>query len=345
MGTWAAQCTFPAPMPNPKQWAASRARQKLYAALRGCFASRGFDEVETPTLVPAPGMEPHITAFEVPFVPETDVGPKRDALSAHQPRVRDEAAARGRCRAASSRSARCSATARSRATHNPEFTMLEFYRPHADYHAIMADLGGALAAAGARRWAAEQALFARTPFERLTVRDAVLRETGIDLRRTRGRGLAQRAAEAPACAWASATSFDDVFFHLFLQKVEPKLGRERPTFLIEYPASMASLARLKPGDPTVAERFELYARGAGAGERLLRADRRGGAAPRLEERAGARAEGPADVYPLDERVPRGGGPHAALGGCRRGAGPGARCCWSGPTHRRGVALFLPMGFL
>jgi lysyl-tRNA synthetase class 2 len=56
-------------------------------------------------------------------------------------------------------------------------------------------------------------------------------------------------------------SWDDTFFRIFLDQVEPRLGHERPVFLTEYPASMASLARLKPSDPTVSERVELYANG------------------------------------------------------------------------------------
>jgi lysyl-tRNA synthetase class 2 len=100
---------------------------------------------------------------------------------------------------------------------------------------------------------------------------------------------------------ADATSFEDVFFHVFLQRVEATLGVERPAFLIDYPASMASLSRLKPGDPSVAERFELYVRGAelanGFSELTDAVEQR----RRLEEeRAARRAAGRAE-YPLDER--------------------------------------------
>ncbi len=101
-----------------------------------------------------------------------------------------------------------------------------------------------------------------------------------------------------------ATSFDDVFFHLFLQRVEGTLGRERPTYLTEYPASMASLARLKPEDPTVAERVELYAGGLelanGFCELTDAVEQR---ARLLEEQAVPRARRARAVYPLDERVP------------------------------------------
>ena len=56
-------------------------------------------------------------------------------------------------------------------------------------------------------------------------------------------------------------SFDDIFFKVFLEAVEPRLGNPRPTILYDYPSSMAALARLKPGNPHRAERFELYIAG------------------------------------------------------------------------------------
>src|SRR4051812_45671508 len=165
-------------MPNKAQWAASRARQAMYRSLRSWFAEHGYEEVDTPLLVPAPGMEPHITAFEVPFVPETDVGSRKTLYLHTSP---EYAMKRLLADGAGPLFQLCKVFRNGEVSgaHNPEFTMLEFYRPNADYHAIMADLEGAL-----RRVDVElpgPALFSRTPFERLSVRDAVMRETGIDL--------------------------------------------------------------------------------------------------------------------------------------------------------------------
>ncbi|MFL5354461.1 EF-P lysine aminoacylase EpmA [Archangium sp.] len=285
-------------MPNQLQWRSAAARQALYGALRRFFTQLGYLEVDTPLLVPTPGMEPHITAFEAPFVPETDVGQRRPLYLHTSP---EYAMKRLLADGAGPLFQICKVFRNGEVsrTHNPEFTLLEFYRPRADYHAIMADLEGALAEAD--RTVGGDGFFTRTPYERLSVRDAVLRETGVDLR-AHADGLSlKRAAEAAGVRTGDATSFDDVFFHLFLQKVEGKLGWDRPTYLTEYPASMASLARLKPEDPTVAERTELYAKGLelanGFSELTDAVEQR---ARLVEEQEFRRKSGRA-VYPLDER--------------------------------------------
>ncbi|HLL55452.1 MAG TPA: EF-P lysine aminoacylase EpmA [Myxococcaceae bacterium] len=285
-------------MVSPKQFAASRARQKLYAALRSFFSGQGYDEVETPLLVPAPGMEPHITAFEVRFHPETDVGERRTFFLHTSPEF---AMKRLLADGAGPIFQICKVFRNGEISghHNPEFTMLEFYWPNADYHRIMEDLEGALGAADAA--VGGDGFFSRRPYERLTVRDAVLRETGIDLRAHADGASLRQAAVAAGVHVGESESFEDVFFHLFLQKVEHTLGKDRPTFLIEYPASMASLSRLKPGEPTVAERVELYARGTelanGFSELTDAAEQR----KRLEAEQDWRAENGRTVYPLDER--------------------------------------------
>jgi lysyl-tRNA synthetase class 2 len=285
-------------MPTDAQWRAARARQAMYAGLRGFFAGQGYLEVETPCLVPTPGLEPHIDPFEVPFVPQTDVGRRRPLYLHTSP----EYAMKRLLADGSPPLFQLCKTFRNgevSGTHNPEFTMLEFYRPHADYHAIMADLEAALAAVEAAV-APGRGVFSQVPYERLTVRDAVLRHTGIDLFAHADGESLKRAAEGAGIHVGSSSSFDDVFFHVFLERVETKLGHGRPTFLTEYPASMASLSRVKPGDPRVAERVELYADGVelanGFSELTDPVEQR---ARLVDEQAQRRAAG-RPAFPLDE---------------------------------------------
>ncbi|MGC4117377.1 MAG: EF-P lysine aminoacylase EpmA [Myxococcales bacterium] len=290
----------------PKQ-AAARARARLQRSIRDYFAAEGFDEVETPCLVPAPGMEPHILAFEAPFVPETNEG-KSATLYLH---TSPEYAMKRLLAMGFEKVFQLTHVFRNGEIaphHNPEFTMLEFYRAGADYHSLMTDMEellvrGAQAVSGADHLIADgKKVPLPRPFERLTVRDALLSRTGLDLRTLDDGPKLRAAAEAKGFRFSpSARDFDDVFFQLFLTEVEPTLGMERPTFLIEYPASMASLSRLKPGDPSVAERVELYAGGVelanGFSELTDASEQR----KRLVEEQELRRRLGKPVYPLDEK--------------------------------------------
>jgi elongation factor P--(R)-beta-lysine ligase len=286
---------------------AARARARLCAAVRAFFEARGFDEVETPCLVPAPGMEPPIRAFETPFAPETPEGrPATLYLHTSPEYAMKRLLAEGFERIF--QLARVFRNGEIARLHNPELTLLEFYRAGADYRAIMEDTEALIASAAAAlrgeptAAVGGSAVSLAPPFERLTMREALLSRTGLDLRElTTGEAL-QRAAEARGHRFAPGPrSFEDVLLQVFLTSVEPTLGRERPTFLIEYPASMASLARLKPADPSVAERVELYVAGVelanGFSELTDAAEQR---ARLLAEQALRRREG-RPVYPLDER--------------------------------------------
>ena len=103
--------------------------------------------------------------------------------------------------------------------------------------------------------------------ERLTVAEAFRRFAGIDLLATMdAAGRTDRAALAPAVRdgggrVADDDSWADLFSRVLVERVEPQLGHGRATILCEYPVAEAALARPKPGDPRVAERFELYACG------------------------------------------------------------------------------------
>jgi lysyl-tRNA synthetase class 2 len=261
-------------MPTEQQWGAARARLAMYGALREFFRERGYLEVETPCLVPAPGMEPHIDPFEVTYAAQME-GRTRRSLFLH---TSPEYAMKRLLAEKSLPLFQICKTFRNgeiSRTHNPEFTLLEFYRPHADYHVIMDELEGALAAveravatcgdSTSRSPSASTVpgapVFDTHPWERLTVQEAVLRHTGIDIFAQPDAASFRRVVMEAGVHVGESTTFDDVFFHLFLERVEPNLGMGRPTLLLEYPASMASLARVKPSDSRVAERVELYARG------------------------------------------------------------------------------------
>ena len=156
--------------------------------------------------------------------------------------------------------------------HHPEFTMLEWYRADEPYEALMEDcaeiLGVAAAAGGVDVFAFRGRKVDPLALpERLSVADAFRRFAGIDLPATMDvAGRTDRAALAQAVRAAGGRvadddSWADLFGRMLVERVEPNIGDGRATVLCEYPVAEAALARPKPGDPRVAERFELYACG------------------------------------------------------------------------------------
>ncbi len=238
-----------------------KSRERVVDAIRSFFKSEGFCEVETPSLVPCPGLEPHLDPFEVAarggavgYLPTSPEYAMKKLLAAGSGDIfqickafRDEPPSD---------------------FHLSEFTMLEWYRVGAGYEAVMDDCERmcafvARAACGDEPvvWRGATLDFA-TPCERISVRDAFHTHAGLDLTFAEPldelRRLAETADGVGAC---DDDTWDDVFFKVFLRHVEPKLGLGRPTILFDYPARMAALSRIKADDPLVCERFELYAGG------------------------------------------------------------------------------------
>jgi lysyl-tRNA synthetase class 2 len=152
--------------------------------------------------------------------------------------------------------------------HNPEFTMLEWYRANAPYQALMDDCA-ALLAETAR--AADTKVFefrgkVADPFaapERIAVAEAFTRHAQIDLLATvRGengdRDALAAAALKSGVQVASDDTWTDIFSRVLAEKIEPHLGLGCATIFYEYPLPLAALARPKQGSDKVAERFELY---------------------------------------------------------------------------------------
>jgi elongation factor P--(R)-beta-lysine ligase len=258
-----------APWWRPDRFAQRRgyleARGRIVEATRAYFRGLGFLEVETPALQVSPGLEPHLTAFRTEL---QEPGGAARPLYLH---TSPEFAMKKLLAAGLERIfqlARVYRNAERSATHHPEFTMLEWYRAHADYMALMDDCEGLLRAAAAATgqtlsWQG-RSCDATQPAERLTVADAFAREAGIDLLATAPDPHApslERLADAArrlSIAPRPGDRWDDLFFRIFFDHIEPKLGIGRPTILTEYPVSMAALSRPKDADPRVCERFELY---------------------------------------------------------------------------------------
>ncbi len=243
-------------------------RRAVISAIRGFFEAEGFVEVDTPALQISPGNEVHLQAFRTEL--RCPHGGASLALYLH---TSPEFSMKKLLVAGEKRIYQMSHAFRNAersSRHHPEFTMLEWYRAEAGITDIMRDCVELARAAAGKGMVFHANGMACDPFaewESLSVPDAFTRYADIDLLATapdplRPDGAAlRREAERAGVRCADGDSWDDVFFRVMMEKIEPFLGNGRPTFLCDYPISMAALARPKPEDKRLAERFELYMAG------------------------------------------------------------------------------------
>jgi lysyl-tRNA synthetase class 2 len=230
-----------------------RRRALLTQATRAFFSSRGYLEVETPYAVPAPGEEVHLRAFATEYVAPTG---EAEALWLH---TSPEFAMKRLLVGQSGpifQLARVWRNEERSQRHAPEFTMLEWYTPGASFAALMDETESLLQAVLPPIVSANGIACDLTHFERLTMADAFTRHAGADLLGTAG-DAAALAASASA-SLRSGEGWEDLFFRLLLERIEPNIGRDKPCFLTHWPAAQASLAVRDPADPRVALRFELF---------------------------------------------------------------------------------------
>jgi lysyl-tRNA synthetase class 2 len=258
-----------------------RERARVLAQVRAFLDARGYLEVQTPIVVPSPGLDLHLDAFEVAggergaarwLITSPEYQMKR-LLAEGWERIYQIVA--------------CFRRGEVGERHNPEFTMLEWYRAHAGVDAVMGDTEQLVAAVtGGTVHLGTRAIDLRPPLERWTVCGAFERFAGW-------------SEEATLDA---AARDEDRYFRALVDDVEPQLAAlDHGVFLVDYPATQASLARKKPGDPRLAERFELCVGGIelcnGFGELVDPVEQRA----RLEADQAARRDRGLPVYPIDER--------------------------------------------
>jgi lysyl-tRNA synthetase class 2 len=257
-------------------------RARVRAEVRRFFDARGFLEVETPVVVPSPGLDVHLDAFEVAG---GDRGARRWLSTSPEYQMK-RLLAEGYPRIY--QMAHCFRRGEMGARHNPEFTMLEWYRAHAGAEDVMRDTEQLVArvTGGAVRLGDRRVDLA-PPLDRFSVCEAFARFAGWSVEETLD----------------AAARDEDRYFRALVEQVEPALAAlDRGVFLLDYPVTQASLARRKPGDPRFAERFELYVAGVelcnGFDELVDPVEQRARLAADQETR---RARG-LPVYPIDERL-------------------------------------------
>jgi len=222
-------------------------RARLYALVRAFFADRHVLEVETPILSAAGNTEPNIESFTTHFSGHVDAGARERWLrtSPEYPLKRLLAAGVGDCYELG----RVFRNGEAGGRHNPEFTMLEWYRVGWDHHLLMEEtialVQAALAMAGKR-----------ADVMVTTYRQLFLDALAIDPDQATVEAL--RAPLAEFGIDPDGLLRDDWLDLLITHRLQPAFPVDRITVIHDYPASQCALARIRPGEPPLAERFELY---------------------------------------------------------------------------------------
>ncbi len=272
-------------------------RSRILTATRAFMNGRGFLEVETPTLQPLYG-----GAAARPFVTHHNALDQDLYL-----RIADELYLKRLIVGGLERVYEICKDFRNEGIdrqHNPEFTMMECYQAFADYHAMMDIVEGlythiAMAVFDSLTVTyGDHTVDLTSPWSRISLRDAVKNACGIDyVAIMETEELRRRAREAGADIpndMVRARIIDE----LLKTFVRPSLIA--PTFLTDYPVELSPLAKTKPGDPTIVERFQPFIAGMELGNAYTELNDPLDQLTRFEEQARQRAQGDAEAMPVDE---------------------------------------------
>jgi len=219
----------------------------MLSSIRAFFDKREILEVDTPVLSSAAATDCHLSSFSSNYR-----GPgTADETTLYMQTSPEYAMKRLLAAGSGAIYQICKAFRNGEAgrLHNPEFTLLEWYRPGFSYHQLMTELEALLIP-----------LLNCQPFQRIHYSALFQEYAGIDPFNASTTTLRAQLAEHERPA-IDEMSRDDWLNLIMSQHIEPKLGLNEPVLVYDYPPSQAMLARIRPGTPPVAERFELYYRG------------------------------------------------------------------------------------
>ena len=229
-----------------------KTREKIVDLIRQFFKKEGFTEVETPLLVPYPDPSPFNEVFET----SREYGYR--AFLTPSPEFFMKKLI---CQNKSSIFQICKAFRWSKETdplHNPEFTILEWYRVGADYLDIMNDCENLL---NFINQTLKSLIPLTSPWLRIPVKEAFAKYAEVDLDKFLEIKRAKEICRQKGYQVNKNYTWEVLYHQIFLNEIEPRLPKDIPVILYDYPAPLAALAKLKVKDPRYAERFELYLNG------------------------------------------------------------------------------------
>lgn len=242
-------------------------REQVNDGIREYFKNQDFHEVETPSLWSVPSAEPYLEVFETKLL-NPGGQPRRTFLLTSPEYAMKKLLVGGMgnifqiCKSFRNNEGKSD-------RHNPEFTILEWYRTPADYTHIMEDCEGLFRHLLQKIRGEQTQLVYQgktydlgAPFERVSVAEAFERHLGLTADELLSTEALKAKAREKGYEVTDATDWEAVYNQLFLNEVEPRLtDKLHPVILYDYPASQAALSKRKTSDPRFAERFEIYIAG------------------------------------------------------------------------------------
>lgn len=222
------------------------ARAKIIADIREFFTDRGLLEVETPVLSEFGVTDLHLSTFNTEFI--APFGELSKTLWLSTSRISHETFT-GCWQWANFQISKVFRNEEAGNRHNPEFTMLEWYRPYFDMYRLMNEVDDLL-----------QQILDCKPAETLSYQFVFQEYVGLDPLSATRQELVEAARKHHFMADENEDR-DTLLQFLFSEVVEPNIGQEAPVAVYHFPSSQAALAQLSPEDSRVAERFEFYYKG------------------------------------------------------------------------------------
>lgn len=264
---------------NPSLWDRYFIRERVLTAIRRFFLDQGFHEVETPYLTGSLPPESYLDIFETTLLDRSRTPTRAFLPTSPEPFIKKLLVAGiGNCFALP-KSFRN--TEDKSQTHTPEFTILEWYRVDSDYTDIMNDceellyfINTYLLRSKATTTSVKpteliyqgKRIDLSKPWERLSIIQAFRRFAHIDITKALDRETLAPIAKKKGYTVSTKDTWEELYDQIFLNEIEPRLGRGKPTIIYDYPVSLAALAKVKKSDPRFAERFEFYIEGLELGD-------------------------------------------------------------------------------
>jgi lysyl-tRNA synthetase class 2 len=246
------------------KWNVFFLRDQILQSIRSYFNSNHFLEVDPPYLTPYPTLDVNIQSMETIYIDESN---KSIMLFLH---TSPEHSMKKLLAAGMDRIYFLGKVFRNRertSMHNPEFTMCEWYRKNSTYLHLQYDaqelilrILEKLQYSHSCEYQGQKIDFS-LPWNCITVKTLFKNETGLDIDKDASLGALQEVLVASGMHFQKTDDWDTLFFRIFIEQIEPKLGFPKPTFVMDYPLSLGLMAKTKEDDPNWVERVELYIAG------------------------------------------------------------------------------------